>query len=147
MSMTIPPIIERLSLTELKEFLVSQDLSNKYTTEDDSIFKRFTTPEGMDLQSSYADMSVEAKMWIQYFPKANQFAFNINFFATIDGAPLNSEDFLRYVPDATKLVNYVNGLKIQWIMNDNGVYVKHMPEVVTINVPSKIDNIYTKTQI
>lgn len=145
--MSTPPIIERLSLTELKEFLIYQDLSNKYTTRDDQIFKRFTTPEGMDLQNSYVGFPVETKLWIQYFPRANQFSLNVNFFATVDGAPINPEDFLRLVPTAERIVNYVNGLKIRWIQDESGVYKKHMPEVVTINVPSNMNNIYIKPQI
>lgn len=142
--MSTPPIIERLSLTELKEFLISQDLCNRYTAQDDEIFKRFTTPEGMDLQNSYAGLPVETKLWIQYFSRANQFALNVNFFATIDGAPINPEDFLRLIPSATKVVDYVNGLKIRWIQDESGVYKKQMPEVVTINVPSGLDHIYKK---
>jgi hypothetical protein len=98
----------------------------------------------MDLQNSYEGLEAQAKLWIQYFPRANQFSLNVNFFANVDGASINPEDFLRLVPIGQRMVNYVNGLKIRWIQDESGVYKKHMPEVVTINLPTGFDHIYTK---
>lgn len=140
------PIIERLSLSELKEFVTQQDLSSKYTMDNPSRFITLTTADGIDNQTGYNGFDATAKLWIQYFPLANQFALNVNFFAIIDGAPLNPEDFLRLVPIGETVVNYVNGLKIQWIKNNNGVYVKHSPEDVAIRLTSDMNNIYIKPQ-
>lgn len=134
------PIVERISLSELKEFIVMQNLVNLYTADNDEIFKRYVTIEGLDAQPKNTDCM--AKLWIQYFPIANQFSLNVNFFATIDGKSITPEDFIDKVPTATKLINYVNKLKIQWIQDESGVYRKYIPDMPIINLPPGVDNIY-----
>jgi hypothetical protein len=86
----------------------------------------YTTPEGVDAQTSYETENVCAKLWIQYFPRINQFGLHINFFANIDGAPIEVEDFIRLVPTAMKQYEYYNSEKIRWVY-ENDTYIKVTP--------------------
>jgi hypothetical protein len=126
-------IIENISLSELKDFLISQNLSQKYTASNQEQWYRHTTPEGMDAQNSYEKKDVCAKFWIQYFPLSNQFALNVNFFANIDGAPIGPQDFIRLIPEATRPYEYYNSEKIQWKYQD-GIYLKIKPDICPFNL-------------
>lgn len=136
------PIIERVSLTELKTFLLEQSLSSNFMMDTEERFKKYTTPEGMDIQNSYAGCYAEAKVWIQYFRLSNEFSLNINFFATIDGASINPEDFLRHVPTGIKVVEYVNSQKIRWVNDDTGNYVQVLPPTPVYKLPEGTEMIY-----
>lgn len=136
-------IVENLSLTELKDFLVTQDLWNKYTTSLNPQWYNHTTPNGLDAQNSYTKELVCAKFWIQYFEKADQFALNVNFFANVDGAPIGPQDFIRLVPSAVKPYEYYNSEKIRWVL-ENDMYVKVKPDSCTFNL---YPNILTITPI
>ncbi len=136
-------IIENLSLTEVKDFLITQDLWNKYTTSLNQQWYIHTTPAGLNTQNSYAKEPVCAKFWVQYFPISNQFALNVNFFATLDGAPIGSQDFIRLVPSAVKPYEYYNSEKIRWVL-ENYMYVKVKPEVCPFNLYPNILTITPK---
>lgn len=142
-------IVENLSLTEVKELLTSQSLWNKYTiTPDSDQWYIHTTPNGLDAQNSYEKEKVCAKFWIQYFPKANAFALNVNFFANVDGAPIGSTDFKRLVPKAVLPYEYYNSEKISWIYNEEtGIYNKVKPINCCFNLyPNILTIIPTKTE-
>ncbi len=136
-------IIENLSLTQLKDFLVEQNLWTKYTAlPRQSEWNVLTSPDGMDIQAKDADAEVCTKFWIQYFPFGNVFALNVNFFANLDGAPINAEDFKQKLPSAVKPYEYYKGLKIRWVYNkEQNIYTKVKPEVCTFNAYPLIDTI------
>lgn len=120
-------IIENFTLQELKDFLATANLNTKYTcTPYPNYFSLLTTANGMDEQDSYRKSEVEAKFWIQYFPIADIFSFNINLFATLDGAPISCVDFLSKLPSATGQYEYYNSPKITWVRQGE-VYVKDTP--------------------
>jgi hypothetical protein len=145
----MPIIIENFNLSELKAWLTDSNLYEKYScTPTKEYFFIYTTPGGMDAQNSYRNDEVCAKFWIQYFPKANAFALNVNFFANIDGAPIGSTDFKRLVPQAVLPYEYYNGEKISWIYNEEtGVYNKVKPVNCCFNLyPNILTIIPTKTE-
>jgi hypothetical protein len=120
-------MIENFSLSELKNFLGEQSISQNYVCLPiPSYLSIYTTVEGMDMQNSYEKYEVCAKFWIQYFPLSSQFALNVNFFANIDGAPIGSQDFIRLIPTAVKQYEYYNSEKIRWVY-ETDMYVKVIP--------------------
>lgn len=137
----MPIIVENFNLTELKEFLTSQSLDTTYTCSPrPQDFYIYTTPNGMDYQSSYSHYEVGAKFWIQYFPLADTFSLNVNFFATLDGSAIGEDDFIEKVPTAIKPYEYYNSPKIQWV-RQNEIYIKQIPENCPFNVYPNIQSI------
>jgi hypothetical protein len=137
-------IIENLSLAEVKALLIEQNLWNSYVitpTQDD--WYVHTSPDGLDQQVSDPEAGVCAKFWIQYFTKSNQFALNISFFTTLDGAPVGSNEFIRLIPEAVKPYQYYNSEKIRWVC-ENDMYVKVKPTKCPFNL---YPNILTITPI
>ena len=135
------PIIENFSLSQLKQFLLDENLNAHYTCNPkEQDFFVYTTPGGMDFQDSYKQKLVEAKFWIQYFPLADSFSLNVNFFAVLDGAPIGANDFIEKVPNAVRPYEYYNGQKIRWLRSGE-LYVKETPINCPFNAYPGIDTI------
>lgn len=91
------------TVTDLKNFLTTQNLNAAYTSpEIPEMFQGLVTAEGIDSQNSFQTLSYDAKFWISYNQHSDRFTFCISYFDH-DGNKISKETFaqaLGYLPAA-----------------------------------------------
>lgn len=128
------------NLQELKDYLNTRNLFNRYTwTNSSAHFKTLTTSEGMDLQIGYkkANLPVDAKMWIDYVDAADEFVLNINYF-THTGDAITKEEFVNQIPITYPARKYNLENRLKWVRRTDIIEIEYdyiRPSVPIIVLP------------
>lgn len=120
------------TLIELKEYLAAHPVYEQYTgwntirdVSSSEQFQLYTTPAGIDDQTSFPSSSYQAKWWIVYNEEDDEFILRVGYF-TNAGEAISREEFINEMSDELYASKYTEEYTLRWV-NQNNEYILVVP--------------------